>query len=151
LDTIKTLSQFPGVSGDEGAVREVIADLVRPFAESVEADPLGNLVVFKRGRERPEKKLLLSAHMDEVGFIVTSITEVGLLRIASVGGIDSRVVLGKAVEVGGARVPGVIGAKAIHQASAAEQETPIAVDKLYIDIGATDHAQAEELDRKSVV
>jgi endoglucanase len=83
--------------------------------------------------------------MDEVGFIITHIEDSGLLRFEAVGGIDSRVVVGKAVEVGDARIYGVIGTKAIHQTEEKDREEPLKLDKLTIDIGAKSAAEAGAL------
>lgn len=143
LQTIAYLSGLAGVSGDEGAVRAAIIELLDGCC-TLHTDPLGNLIAHKKGRKTPSKRLLFSAHMDEVGFIVTHIEENGLLRFAAVGGIDSRVVFGKSVLVGEQCLPGVIGAKALHQLSDQEKETPPKLDELYIDIGAESRKQAEK-------
>lgn len=140
-ESMKTLCGLPGVSGWEHRVRdEILARLAGKC--DVQVDPLGNVLAFKKGKRAPQKRVLLSAHMDEVGFIVTMIEESGLLRFAAVGGIDSRVVIGKAVEVGDAGVYGVIGSKAVHLQEEKERGEPGRLDKLYIDIGAESKAQA---------
>lgn len=141
-ETIKMLTALPGVSGDEDAVRNAIAAQLADCCD-LRTDPLGNLIAFRKGRMAPQKCLLLSAHMDEAGFIITRIEDSGLLRFAAVGGIDSRVVLGKTVLVGEKQLPGVIGAKALHQLEEKEKETPAKIDDLYIDIGAENREQAE--------
>lgn len=145
IETIRTLADIPGVSGGEDAVRDAISGMIREHCDHVETDALGNLIALKKGRQAPKQRLLLSAHMDEVGFIITHVEDGGLLRFDSVGGIDSRVVVGKAVEVGGKRIYGVIGTKAIHQTEEKDQEEPVKLDKLYIDIGAKDREDAEKL------
>jgi endoglucanase len=145
IQTIRTLADIPGVSGDEGSVRDAILTMIRDRVERVEIDPLGNLIVYKKGKRTPKNKILLSAHMDEVGFIITHVEESGLLRFEAVGGIDSRVVVGKAVEVGVARIYGVIGTKALHQTEEKDREEPLKLDKLHIDIGARDAAEAGAL------
>ena len=87
---LEDLCRARGISGQEAAVRELIMDQVKPYADQITLDNLGNLLVFKQGAERPKTKLMLSAHMDEVGFIVTHVTENGFLKVAPVGGIDKR-------------------------------------------------------------
>lgn len=144
IKTIEELSALCGVSGDEGAVRDAIATRLAGVCE-LRTDPLGNLLAFKKGASAPRNRLLLSAHMDEVGFIITRIEDSGLLRFAACGGIDSRVVVGKAVEVGEQRLYGVIGLKAVHQTEAKELDKPPELDELYIDIGAESREQAEAL------
>ena len=88
LDTLKTLCYLSGVSGFEDEVREYILERVSPYADSVVTDPMGNLIVFKKGRTEPKQKLMLCAHMDEVGLIVMGINDEGCLRFGCVGGID---------------------------------------------------------------
>lgn len=143
IDNLKKLSGIPGVSGDEKNVRAEIIAGIKDFCE-YEVDPLGNLIAYKKGGNAPKNKILFSAHMDEVGFIITHIEDSGLLRFSAVGGIDSRVILGKSVEIGGARLYGVIGAKALHHLEEKEKEEPLSPDKLYIDIGAPDKADAQK-------
>ena len=142
IELINKLSDIPGVSGDEGAVREEVLALITGHCDSVETDALGNLLAFKKGA-RTGKRIMLSAHMDEVGLIVTHIEDDGLLLVAPVGGIDSRVAFGRAVEIGRARLPGVIGGKAMHHLDAKEKETPPEWSALRIDIGATSKEEAQ--------
>ena len=110
--TLQELTMLDGVSGEEEAVRAAIRKEITPFCDSVEEDKAGNLIAFKRGRI--PKKLMMTAHMDEVGFIIKGITDEGYLKFAPVGGIDGRVLLGQRVRVGEKKVPGVIGIKAVH-------------------------------------
>ena len=114
IQCLENLCALNGVSGDEGQVRSYIRSWAEEHADSVRTDAMGNLIVFKRGRKAAENRLMLCAHMDEVGIIVTRATEEGFLKFDFVGGVDRRVALGKPVELGPDRVPGVIGMKAIH-------------------------------------
>ena len=145
LEQLKTLCALNGVSGDEGAVRDYIRREAEPYADSIRTDAMGNLIVHKKGKKSTGNKLLLAAHMDEVGVIVTGITEQGFLRFDFVGGVDRRVALGKPVVLGDARVPGIIGLKAIHLVSRDEMKKVPKTDSLYIDIGAKDKEAAEQL------
>jgi len=108
-------------------------------------DVMGNVIVFKKGAKTPEKKLVLCAHMDEVGVIVKSVTDDGYLKFAAVGGVDSRVIVGKTVTLGKQKVFGIIGNKAIHLVKAKEREKAVEVDDLYIDIGAKSREEAEKM------
>ncbi len=139
---LQRLCAARGISGNEDEVRAIILDEIRPYATSVEVSPLGNIIAFKKGAKRPKTRLMLNAHMDEVGLIVTHITDDGLLKFTLVGGIDRRVLCGKAVTVGNG-VHGVIGAKPIHLLEDEEKEKSVPVKSLYIDIGAADKAEAE--------
>ena len=140
---LQLLSQTNGISGDENAVRKFILSQIKDFATEYHTDSMGNLIVFKKGRKTPDKKLLLSAHMDEVGFIVTCITEDGYLKFDEVGGIDRRVVMGKSVTVG-ENIKGVIIAEPMHLLSGEQRNAIPKYDRLYIDIGATNKKEAEQ-------
>lgn len=130
---IKTLTELDGVSGCEGEVREFIKSQISGF--EITEDVLGNLIAFKKGTDS-RKKVMLCAHMDEVGFIISSITADGFVKFRTVGGFDERILPGLAVRVGKNKIPGVIGAKPVHLTTKEEREKPISEDKLFIDIGS---------------
>ncbi len=136
---IKTLTSLSGVSGNEYEIRTAIMAELESLGISYECDVLGN-VIAKRGTRGP--KVLVDAHMDEVGLIITHIEKNGFLRFAPVGGIDPRVLVSKRVLVGAKKVPGVIGAKAIHLQKPDERTKVIPIDGLSIDIGAKSQEQA---------
>ena len=137
---LKDLCLLNGTSGREEAVRNYIIEKIKDKCE-YSVDALGSVIAFKKGRKAPDKKVLLAAHTDEVGFIITDITDDGYLRFAPVGGIDAAVVLGRRVDING--IKGVVGAKAVHLLSDDEKKNEPAFDKLAIDIGAADKAEAE--------
>ena len=140
---LQKLCAADGISGDENTVRELILAEIRPFADSVTIDPLGNLLIHKKGKNRPKAKLMLSAHMDEVGLMVTDITSDGYLKFDEVGGIDRRVLIGKNVTVN-QTVNGVIGVKPIHLTKGDESSAIPAYSELYIDIGAQSAQEAQK-------
>ncbi len=146
-ETLLNLCLLPGVSGHEDAVRAYIREQVEPYADEIREDAMGNLLVHVRGErpEEPGKKLLLAAHMDEVGVIITDITEDGYLKFDFVGGVDRRVVLGKKVILGDKAVHGVIGLKAIHLTEGEERSKVPPLKSLYIDIGVSSKEEAEKL------
>lgn len=144
LDTLETLCCLTGVSGCEDEVRDYILERVMPFADEIRTDAMGNLMVFKKGDVAPARTVMLAAHMDEVGLIVTDITDDGFLKFGTAGGIDRRVLMGKRVHVGESRTLGVIGTKAIHLTSDEERKSLPEVREMYIDIGAADRAEAEK-------
>ena len=111
---LKTFCSVDGVSGDEAHVRGCIRAMVEPFADEIREDRQGNLCALRRGTMGGEKVRMVCAHMDEVGFIITYVTDDGYLKFTTVGGIDERVIFGRAVKVGKELIPGVIGGKAIH-------------------------------------
>jgi len=145
LETLKELCALSGVSGNEDEVRNYIVDQISGYADEVTVDVMGNVIAFKKGAKTPDKKLVLCAHMDEVGVIVTYITDDGYLKFAMAGGVDSRVVIGKTVAIGKKRVTGVIGCKAIHMVKAKDREKNIEIEDLYIDIGAANREEAGKL------
>ena len=96
LNLLKELCSIDGTSGREEDVRSFIINQIQDFCE-YRVDPMGNILVFKKGKNIPKNKVMLSAHMDEVGFIVTYITDDGYIKFDTVGGIDSKVIAGRKV------------------------------------------------------
>ncbi len=135
-DTLEKLSELHGVSGVEDEVRKFIIKEIKPFCDEVSVNSTGSVIAFKKGKNTPENKLMLCAHMDEVGLIITDVGENGLLKFAAVGGIDDRVLCGTPVLVGDEKLPGVIGAKPIHLLEGDERSKAPSIDNMYIDIGA---------------
>lgn len=144
LELLKQLCLLNGVSGDEGEVRAFLRAQAEPYADSIRTDALGNLIVFKRGAKATGNRLLLAAHMDEVGLIITHVTDEGFLKFGFVGGVDRRIAIGKPVVLGPDRVPGIISLKAIHLTDKAELKKVPKTDSLYIDIGAGSREEALE-------
>lgn len=145
LKLVKELCAASGPSSYEEEIRALIRAKAEPYADSIRTDALGNLIVFKKGKKATGNKLMLCAHMDEVGIIIHSITESGYLKFRFLGGVDRRVTLGKPVWLGEKRVPGVIGLKAYHLVSEEEEKKVPKLEDLYIDIGARSREEAEAL------
>ncbi len=141
LDFLKKLCLLDGTSGDEGTVRDAIIEKIDSKCEW-KIDNLGNIIAFKKGKNRPARKILLDAHLDEVGLIITSITPDGFLKFKTVGGIDTAVMLCRRVRING-EIAGVIGSKPIHLTSGDEGKRLPKSDRLYIDIGAASREEAE--------
>ena len=142
IELMKQLCALPGPSGCEDAVREFVLKKVKPFADEMKTDAIGNIMVFRKGKKALERPVVLCAHMDEVGVIIKKITDDGMLKFGFVGGVDPRVVIGRPVRFGD--VQGVIGIKAVHLTTAAERRTMPKTKDLYIDIGAASKAAAED-------
>lgn len=140
---LKELCLINGTSGDEGKVRDYIITQIKDYCE-YSVDNMGSIIAYKKGKKAPKQKISINAHMDEVGFIVTGITDDGYLRFSNVGGIDSRVCLDRIVTVGKKAVKGVIGDKAFHLLSSDEKDNCPSFDNLLIDIGATSKDEAEQ-------
>ncbi|MDK2800527.1 MAG: hypothetical protein PWP27_1208 [Clostridiales bacterium] len=141
---LKMLTQAMGVSGNEQEVRDIILKEIHGHCDGITVDRIGNIIAYKKGTANKNKKVMLSAHMDEIGLIVTGITDTGFIKFKPVGGIDSRILLSKKVLIGENKIPGVIGIKAIHLQDPSEREKAIKVKNMYIDIGAKNKEDAEK-------
>lgn len=144
IDLLQRLCKACAISGDETAVRDIIVEEITPYVTKIDIDNMGNVIALKKGQKVAEKKLLISAHMDEVGFIVTDITSKGLIKFDQVGGIDRRVTLGKQVLVGDNHLCGVICAKPIHLLNSENMNKIPPYGEMYIDIGAESTEDAEK-------
>ena len=142
-DLLKELCLTDGISGDENAVRDLIISKIKLVCD-YSIDNLGNLICFKKGRKKPKKKLMICAHMDEVGLMVTYIRADGTLSFNCVGGIDPSVIIGRQVRIGKDRISGVVGSTAVHNLSKEDRDKAPEVDSLYIDIGAESKEEAEK-------
>ncbi len=136
---LKNYTELFGVSGCENAVRNKILADIKSYITSYEIDSMGNLVAYKNVGE-DKKTIILSAHMDEVGLIVTGITKDGMLKFDTVGGIDESVLVSKKVYSGD--IYGVIGIKPFHHCSKAEKDEVPSLEDLFIDIGAKNEEEA---------
>lgn len=141
LETLEALSRLVGISGEEDTVIGAIEAMVAPYADEIRHTALGDLLVFKKGERKPEKTLLICAHTDEVGLIVTDIDKEGYLRFTTVGSVESDVLLGKTVYVN-RTVRGVIGGKPVHLMQGDEREKAVPTRELTIDIGAASREEA---------
>lgn len=143
LEAIEKLCSLYSVSGCEAQVRSYISSRISPFADSLTVDALGNLIAFRAGKNPGGKRVMLAAHMDEVGMIITHITKDGFIKFAFIGGVDRRVAIGQRVVIGEKSIPGVIALKASHLSK--DEKTVPKVSELFIDIGAKDETAAEKL------
>lgn len=135
-NTLKTLCMIPSVSGRESAVSAKIAEMIKPYADECRNDALGNLIAVKYGTAKDKKKIMLCAHMDEIGFLVTHIDDKGFLRVATVGGIHF--VASHSYEVLSER-----GVRGILISEDGVKPADFAADKFVIDIGAKNKKEAE--------
>ena len=142
LEQMKELTQLRGISGCEDQVREYLLEKIQGHCDSYQVDNMGNLIVHKKGREAESKKVLFSAHMDEVGFIITHVTKEGMLHFATVGGVTPAVTAGRPVLIGKDAVPGVIGTRPVHLITDEERKEYAKTEDMRIDIGAKDKEDA---------
>lgn len=145
IKNLKSICGIYGTSGDEASVREYIISEISDYADSYKTDNLGNLIVHKSGRKKLSKKVMLAAHMDEVGFIINSINSDGTLEFAAVGGINPDVVIGRQLYFPQKNIYGIVGTKPIHRLTKKERQKKAEFSSLYIDIGAENAKEAEKL------
>jgi endoglucanase len=135
-ELLKQLTEAVGVSGAENEVRLLLRDLIADHVDEWEVDTMGNLIALKKGTGDSDLRVLVDAHMDEVGLIITEVCSDGSLKFDPIGGFDDRVLLGKVVQVGPKKVMGVIGAKPVHLLNQSERDRVAKMDAMRIDIGA---------------
>ncbi len=142
LRLLERLCNACAISGDEGEVRKIVLEEIKGQADEVKVDALGNVLATKHAaakngsrKSRKALRVMISSHMDEVGFMLVAEDGEGLYRFETVGGMDLRQLPGKAVLVGREHVPGIIGARPIHLTTADERRRTISLDSLRIDVG----------------
>jgi endoglucanase len=145
---LEKLSNAFGPPGCEDEVRTTLARALRDQVDDLQADSLGNLIAFKRGTgPDPRLKIMVDAHMDEVGLMITRIEKNGLLGFRALGGVDDRLLLAKGVVVGKERIPGVILAPPSHLTKPEQRKQILKIDQLVIDIGAPSQESAKAMVR----
>ncbi|MCE2470929.1 MAG: M20/M25/M40 family metallo-hydrolase [Anaerolineae bacterium] len=141
---LEELSNAIGVSGEEDDVRAIVLAAIRDCAADIQVDALGNLTATQTGTVYPDYKVMIAAHMDEIGMMVTAVDGNGLIQFTNVGGIDPRILPGLRVKIGAKRTPGVVLWKPIHMW---RDMKSMAIDSLRIDVGDNDKSAAEPGDR----
>jgi endoglucanase len=140
LNLLKKLCETPGISGYEERIQKVIKEELEKITDEVKIDKLGNLIGIKKAKKLSSKpapkKVMIAAHMDEIGFMISFVDKDGFLRFAPVGGFDPRTLIAQRVVVHGAKdIGGVIGSKPIHILSEEERKKPPKIKDLFIDVG----------------
>ena len=137
MKNIKLLSEIceaPGAPGHEQRIREVVLREIKPLVDEIRTDNMGNVVAIKKGKKK--KKVMIAAHMDEIGFIVTHIDEKGFVYFHTLGGFDPKTLTAQRVIIHGKKdVLGVMGGKPIHLMSAADRTKPPKISDYFIDTG----------------
>ncbi|TFG73371.1 MAG: M42 family peptidase [Anaerolineales bacterium] len=145
INTLQQLSDIPGVSGDETQVRNAIKPLLVGHVDSMRVDALGNLITHKKGTGENPLRVMIAAHMDEVGLMVVGYNSDGTLQIETIGGIPARTLPGLHVRIGKDLLPGVIGVKAIHRAAHSDRNKAPELSALAVDLGATSTDEAKRI------
>lgn len=134
IDLLKRISETPGVSGFESPVRELLKKQLSKYAGKCTTDKLGNLILFRKGKK--SRKLMVAAHMDEIGFIVRHIDEQGFVRFLPLGGFDPKTLTAQRVVIHGKKdVTGVMGSKPVHLMKSDEKTKPVEMESYFIDTG----------------
>jgi endoglucanase len=144
--TLEKLSNVCGVTGSEAPVRELLSQLLRPYVDELIVDRLENVIAIKKGKQG-KPKIMLAAHMDEVGLMVKTITKDGFLQFSKIGGIDDRILPAQKVVVHTKNgvYSGIIGSKPPHVQKVEERSKVLVFDDLFIDVGAESRADAEKM------
>ncbi len=145
-ETLEKLSNACGVTGRENQVRDLMIQFMKPYVDSITVDKLENVIAVKQGKA-DSPKIMLAAHMDEVGLMVKTITKEGFLQFTKMGGIDDRILPAQKVAVYTKKgtYPGIIGSKPPHIQKEEERKKVLAYDDLFIDIGAENKEDAASL------
>ena len=143
---LERLSNTDGVTGREEAARELIIKLIKQYVDETYEDNLGNVIAIKKGKEL-KPKIMLAAHMDEIGLMVKNISKEGFLQFAKMGGIDDRILLAQKVNVHTSKgdLVGIIGSKPPHIQKKEERNKVVTYDKLFIDVGAENLKTAKKM------
>lgn len=146
VEILEKLSNACGVSGREEEVRGLMKKFLKPYVDEIKEDKSGNIIGIKKGKKKAPK-VMLAAHMDEIGLIVKTISKEGFLQFAKLGGIDDRILLGQKVIVYTEKGPlhGIIGSKPPHIQKEEERKKVITYDSLFIDIGAKSKEEAKKM------
>lgn len=142
---LKQIVDTPGPSGYEQQVQKVYREYVREYSDDVQTDVMGSVIATKNAGA--STKVMLAGHADEIGFQIRFISDEGFLYFGQIGGHDAIVAVGQRVHVHGSKGPilGVLGRKAVHLIEAAERDKAPKTDDLWIDIGAANKKEAQEL------
>ncbi|MGB9676261.1 MAG: M42 family metallopeptidase [Candidatus Bathyarchaeales archaeon] len=145
-ETLEKLSNACGVAGREEEVRKLMKNVLEKCVDEVKEDKLGNVIGVKKGKKNAPK-VMLAAHMDEIGLLVKTISKEGFLQFAKIGGIDDRILLAQKVLVYTEKGPlhGIIGSKPPHIQKEEERKRILTYDELFIDIGAESQEEAKKM------
>ncbi|MCB0653127.1 MAG: M42 family metallopeptidase [Saprospiraceae bacterium] len=134
IELLKKVCKVPGASGFENKIRETIMEEVRPFVDELYVDNLGSVIAIKKGLN--PKRVMIAAHMDEIGFIVTYIDDEGFVRFHTLGGFDPKTLTSQRVIVHGKKdLVGVMGSKPVHLMKPEERMKQMPISEYYIDLG----------------
>jgi len=142
-ELLQQLTETAGIAGNEIEVRRLIRDLIADHVDTWRVDTMGNLIATKKGSGESDLRVLIDAHMDEVGLMITGIDRDGTCKFQPVGGVGDRAILGKVVQIGPKKITGVVGARPIHLLKRGQRNSVVKMDSMRIDIGAKSKDEAK--------
>jgi len=148
LKLMKELCALDGVSGYEDSVRDKIENMITDHVDEIVIDAMGSLIAYKKGERPSSRRLMICAHTDEVGALVFSVTDDGLLQFSSVGTLDPRAIMGQMVRIGPNKIRGVVAPKAMNLSDEKDKNASPSIEQLFIDIGATSKEEAQKYVRQ---
>jgi putative aminopeptidase FrvX len=145
-ENLEKLSNANGVTGSEEEVRKLMIKLMKPYVDEITVDKLENVIAVKKGK-KTAPKVMLAAHMDEIGLMVKNITKEGFIKFTKMGGIDDRILQAQKVIIFTKKgpLPGIVGSKPPHIQKEEERKKIITFDELFIDIGAENQEEAAKM------
>ncbi len=136
IELLSKITAVPGAPGFEHRVRKLITNELEDYVDTLETDPMGNLIAMRKGKE--DKRVMVAAHMDEISFIVTHIDEEGFIKFHPLGGFDPKTLTAQRVIIHGKKdIVGVMGTKPIHVLTEEEKNKPLKIQDYFIDTGMT--------------
>lgn len=147
IKLVEELCMTPGISGFEENIAEIIKRELKDVADEIETDAMGNVIATKKGSSKKGPRVMLAAHMDEIGLMVRYIDDNGFIRFSTIGGINDQLLMNQTVVIHSKNgdVTGVIGSKPPHVTKPEERKKVVPYDEMFIDIGAKDKEQCEEM------
>lgn len=145
VNLLKAVCEIPGAPGFENPIRNLIIQEIKDHVDEYSVDNMGNVIAIKKGVDNPEnKKVMVAAHMDEIGFLVSHIDDQGFIRFQTLGGFDPKTLTAQRVIIHGKKdIVGVMGSKPIHVMKAEERNKPPKIEEYFIDCGMS----KEEVER----
>ena len=147
IKLVEELCMTPGISGHEEKIAEIIKRELKDVADDIETDLMGNVIATKKGSSKKGPKVMLASHMDEIGLMVRYIDDNGYIKFSTIGGINDQMLMNQTVVIHSKNgdLTGVIGSKPPHVTKPEERKKVVPYDEMFIDIGAKDKEQAEEM------
>jgi putative aminopeptidase FrvX len=147
ISLLERLCNACAVSGDEAEVRDIVSEQIHGHASEVRVDSVGNILALRQGQGEPRLRVMVAAHMDEVGVMLTTDEGGGFFRFEVVGGLKASQLAGKSMWIGRQHVPGVIGVRPAHFSEDKDEQKDLSIEELRLDVGPQNATQVQIGDR----